>query len=62
MDGKAISPLTEQTRQTPLRFQHSPATGLLPNARLKIIPGGAQGPQRPSPEVFPDAIGEFLPA
>jgi 3-oxoadipate enol-lactonase len=34
---------------------------LLPNARLKIIPGCAHVPQLQSPEVFLDAIGDFLP-
>jgi 3-oxoadipate enol-lactonase len=35
---------------------------LLPNARLKIIPGCAHVPQLQSPELFLDAIGEFLAA
>jgi 3-oxoadipate enol-lactonase len=35
---------------------------LLPNARLKIIPGCAHVPQLQSPEVFLEAIGGFLPA
>ncbi len=34
---------------------------LLPNARLKIIPGCAHVPQLQAPEVFLDAIGDFLP-
>ena len=34
---------------------------LLPNARLKIIPGCAHVPQLQSPEVFLEAIGDFLP-
>ncbi len=34
---------------------------LLPNARLKIIAGCAHVPQLQSPEVFLDAIGDFLP-
>jgi 3-oxoadipate enol-lactonase len=34
---------------------------LLPNARLKIIPGCAHVPQLQSPRIFLDAIGEFLP-
>jgi 3-oxoadipate enol-lactonase len=33
---------------------------LLPNARLKIIPGCAHVPQLQSPEIFLDAIGDFL--
>lgn len=35
---------------------------LLPDARLRIIPGCAHVPQLQSPEVFLDAIGDFLPA
>ena len=35
---------------------------LLPNARLKIIPGCAHVPQLQSPELFIEAIGDFLPA
>ncbi len=35
---------------------------LLPNARLKIIAGCAHVPQLQSPEMFLDAIGDFLPA
>ena len=34
---------------------------LLPDARLKIIPGCAHVPQLQSPEIFLDAIGDFLP-
>src|ERR1700693_6362020 len=34
---------------------------LLPNAQLRIIPGCAHVPQLQSPEVFLDAIGDFLP-
>ena len=34
---------------------------LLPNARLKIIAGCAHVPQLQSPEVFLDAISDFLP-
>jgi 3-oxoadipate enol-lactonase len=34
---------------------------LLPNARLKVIPGCAHVPQLQSPEVFLEAIGDFLP-
>lgn len=33
----------------------------LPNARLKIIAGCAHAPQLQAPEVFLDAIGDFLP-
>jgi len=34
---------------------------LLPNARLKIIPGCAHVPQLQSPELFLDTIGDFMP-
>jgi 3-oxoadipate enol-lactonase len=34
---------------------------LLPDARLKIIPGCAHVPQLQSPEIFLDAIADFLP-
>jgi 3-oxoadipate enol-lactonase len=33
-----------------------------PNARLKILAGCAHVPQLQSPEMFLDAIGDFLPA
>ena len=35
---------------------------LLPDARLKMIPGCAHVPQLQSPEIFLDAIGDFLKA
>lgn len=35
---------------------------LLPNARLKIIPGCAHVPQLQSPKIFLDAIADFLPS
>jgi 3-oxoadipate enol-lactonase len=34
---------------------------LLPDARLKIIPGCAHVPQLQSPDIFLDAIDDFLP-
>jgi 3-oxoadipate enol-lactonase len=34
----------------------------LPNARLKVIPGCAHVPQLQSPEIFLEAIGDFLAA
>jgi 3-oxoadipate enol-lactonase len=34
----------------------------LPHAHLKIIPGCAHVPQLQSPEVFLEAISDFLPA
>ena len=42
-------------------MSHELAAGL-PNAQLRIIPGCAHVPQLQSPEVFLDAIGDFLPA
>ena len=33
----------------------------LPNARLKIIPGCAHVPQLQSPQLFLEAIGDFIP-
>jgi 3-oxoadipate enol-lactonase len=35
---------------------------LLPNARLKVIAGCAHVPQLQAPEVFLDAIGDFVAA
>ena len=35
---------------------------LLPNARLKVLSGCAHVPQLQAPELFLDAIGDFLPA
>ena len=35
---------------------------LLPNARLKIVPGCAHVPQLQSPELFLETIADFLPA
>jgi 3-oxoadipate enol-lactonase len=34
---------------------------LLPNARLKIIAGCAHVPQLQAPDMFLEAIGDFLP-
>src|SRR5580692_11339231 len=50
----------EQDEATPPSMSQELAS-LLPNARLKIIPGCAHVPQLQSPEVFLDAIGDFLP-
>jgi 3-oxoadipate enol-lactonase len=50
----------EQDEATPLPMSRELAA-LLPDARLKIIPGCAHVPQLQSPEVFLEAIGEFLP-
>ena len=49
----------EHDEATPPPMSHELAAGL-PNARLKIIPGCAHVPQLQSPEVFLDAIGDFL--
>jgi 3-oxoadipate enol-lactonase len=63
--GKVTVPVLvlvgEHDEATPPPMSHELAAGL-PNARLKIIPGCAHVPQLQSPEVFLDAIGEFLPA
>jgi 3-oxoadipate enol-lactonase len=51
----------EHDEATPPPMSHELAA-LLPNARLKIIAGCAHVPQLQSPEIFLDAIGDFLPA
>ena len=51
----------EHDEATPPPMSHELAAGL-PNARLKIIPGCAHVPQLQSPEVFLEAIGDFLAA
>ena len=51
----------EHDEATPPPMSHELAAGL-PDARLKIIPGCAHVPQLQSPELFLDAIGDFLPA
>jgi 3-oxoadipate enol-lactonase len=51
----------EHDEATPPPMSRELAAGL-PNARLKIVPGCAHVPQLQSPEVFLDAIGDFLPA
>jgi 3-oxoadipate enol-lactonase len=51
----------EHDEATPPPMSHELAAGL-PHARLKIIPGCAHVPQLQSPEIFLDAIGDFLPA
>jgi 3-oxoadipate enol-lactonase len=50
----------EHDEATPPPMSRELAAGL-PQARLKIIPGCAHVPQLQSPEVFLDAIGDFLP-
>jgi 3-oxoadipate enol-lactonase len=51
----------EHDEATPPPMSHELAAGL-PNARLKILSGCAHVPQLQAPELFLDAIGEFLPA
>jgi 3-oxoadipate enol-lactonase len=49
----------EHDEATPPPMSHELAAGL-PNARLEIIAGCAHVPQLQSPEVFLEAIGDFL--
>src|ERR1700688_2777786 len=49
----------EHDEATPPPMSHELAA-LLPNARLKIIAGCAHVPQLQAPEMFLDAIGDFL--
>jgi 3-oxoadipate enol-lactonase len=51
----------EHDEATPPPMSRELAAGL-PNATLKIIPGCAHVPQLQSPEIFLNAIGDFLPA
>ncbi|HEX9362090.1 MAG TPA: alpha/beta fold hydrolase [Bradyrhizobium sp.] len=51
----------EQDEATPPPMSRELAAGL-PNARLKVIAGCAHVPQLQSPEIFLDAIGDFLAA
>jgi len=51
----------EHDEATPPPMSRELAAGL-PDARLEIIPGCAHVPQLQSPEVFLDAIGDFLAA
>ena len=51
----------EQDEATPPPMSHELA-GLLPRARLEIIPGCAHVPQLQSPKIFLDTIGGFLSA
>jgi 3-oxoadipate enol-lactonase len=50
----------EHDEATPPPMSHELAAGL-PDARLKIIAGCAHVPQLQAPEVFLEAIGDFLP-
>jgi len=51
----------EHDEATPPPMSHELAA-LLPNARLKVLAGCAHVPQLQAPEVFLDAIGDFLNA
>jgi 3-oxoadipate enol-lactonase len=51
----------EHDEATPPPMSHELAA-LLPDARLKIIPGCAHVPQLQSPKLFLEAISDFLPA
>jgi 3-oxoadipate enol-lactonase len=51
----------EHDEATPPPMSHELAA-LLPQARLKIIPGCAHVPQLQSPDIFLDTIGDFLAA
>jgi 3-oxoadipate enol-lactonase len=51
----------EQDEATPPPMSRELAA-LLPDARLKIISGCAHVPQLQAPEIFLDALGDFLPA
>src|SRR5450432_2353696 len=50
----------EHDEATPPPMSHELAAGL-PNARLQVILGCAHVPQLQSPEIFLQAIGDFLP-
>jgi 3-oxoadipate enol-lactonase len=50
----------EHDEATPPPMSHELAA-LLPDAQLKIIPGCAHVPQLQAPDVFLQAIGDFLP-
>jgi 3-oxoadipate enol-lactonase len=49
----------EYDEATPPPMSHELAA-MLPNARLKVIPGCAHVPQFQAPEVFLEAIGDFI--
>jgi 3-oxoadipate enol-lactonase len=63
--GKVTAPVLvlvgEHDEATPPPMSRELAAGL-PNARLKVISGCAHVPQLQSPEIFLDAIGDFLAA
>jgi 3-oxoadipate enol-lactonase len=57
----ALVVVGEHDEATPPPMSHELAA-LLPDARLKIIPGCAHVPQLQAPRVFLDTIADFLPA
>jgi 3-oxoadipate enol-lactonase len=63
--GKVTVPVLvlvgEHDEATPPPMSRELAAGL-PDARLKIIPGCAHVPQLQAPEIFLEAIGDFLAA
>jgi 3-oxoadipate enol-lactonase len=61
VQAPALVLVGEHDEATPPPMSHELAA-LLPNARLKILAGCAHVPQLQSPELFLDAIGDFLAA
>jgi 3-oxoadipate enol-lactonase len=57
----ALVVVGEQDEATPPPMSHELAA-LLPDARLKIIPGCAHVPQLQAPRIFLETIADFLPA
>jgi 3-oxoadipate enol-lactonase len=57
----ALVVVGEQDEATPPPMSHELAA-LLPDARLKIIPGCAHVPQLQAPKLFLETIADFLPA
>jgi 3-oxoadipate enol-lactonase len=57
----ALVVVGEQDEATPPPMSHELAR-LLPDARLKIIPGCAHVPQLQAPKLFLETIADFLPA
>lgn len=57
----ALVVVGEHDEATPPPMSHELAS-LLPDARLKIVPGCAHVPQLQAPKLFLDTIADFLPA
>src|SRR6201996_2470679 len=57
----ALVVVGEQDEATPPSMSHELAA-MLPDARLKIIPGCAHVPQLQAPKLFLETIADFLPA